>query len=113
MKKKALTTYDIAKYCDVSPRTAIQWISEGKIKAYRTPGNHCRVKIEDFIPFLKEYNIPIPKEFEMMRIADEEKRILIVDDDKNMALMIERILKLQGIYKSGLFFTKDIVSESN
>ena len=104
MNKKALTTYDIAKYCDVAPRTAIQWINEGKIKAYRTPGNHSRVKIQDFLRFLKEYNIPIPKEFESIRIPDGKKKILIVDDDKNMALTIERTLKLKGKYNLELAF---------
>ena len=104
MKKKALTTSDIAEYCDVSPRTAVQWISEGKIKAYRTPGNHSRVKIEDFLTFLKNYNIPIPKEFISTDSQDNKKRILIVDDDKDMALTIERTLKLQSKYDIDLAF---------
>ena len=104
MKKKALTTYDIAKYCDIAPRTAIQWINEGKIKAYRTLGNHSRVKIQDFLKFLKENNIPIPKELESIDAKDEKKKILIVDDDKNMALTIERTLKLKGKYKLELAF---------
>ena len=104
MKKNALTTSDIAEYCDVSPRTAVQWISEGKIKAYRTPGNHSRVKIEDFLTFLKNYNIPIPKEFISTDSQDNKKRILIVDDDKDMALTIERTLKLQSKYDIDLAF---------
>ncbi|OGX56560.1 MAG: hypothetical protein A2447_02940 [Omnitrophica WOR_2 bacterium RIFOXYC2_FULL_38_12] len=104
MKKKALTTSDIAEYCDVSPRTAVQWISEGKIKAYRTPGNHSRVKIEDFLTFLKNYNIPIPKEFISTDSQDNKKRILIVDDDKDMALTIERTLKLPRKYDIDLAF---------
>ncbi|HBG61979.1 MAG TPA: hypothetical protein DDX37_09145 [Candidatus Omnitrophica bacterium] len=98
MKRKTLTSYDIAEYCDIAPRTAVQWISEGKIKAYRTPGNHFRVKMEDFILFLKEYNIPIPEELEPLDIKNKKKKILIVDDDKNMALTIERTLKLKGRY---------------
>jgi len=102
--KKALTTYDIAKYCDVSPRTAIQWISEGKIKAYKTPGNHSRVKVQDFLIFLKEYNIPIPKELAEIRIKNEKKKVLIVDDDKNMALTIDRTLKLKNKYEIELAF---------
>jgi len=104
MKKNALTTSDIAEYCDVSSRTAGQWISEGKIKAYRTPGNHCRVKIEDFLTFLRNYNIPIPKEFISTDSQDNKKRILIVDDDKDMALTIERTLKLPRKYDIDLAF---------
>ncbi|MCK5580169.1 MAG: response regulator [Candidatus Omnitrophica bacterium] len=99
MEKKALTTYEIARYCDVNPRTVTQWISDGKIRAYRTPGNHSRVKRQDFLEFLKEYNIPIPKEFVLKDIQNEKKRILIVDDDENMALSIERTLKIGKEYQ--------------
>lgn len=102
--KKTLTTYDIAKYCDISPRTAVQWINEGKIKAYRTPGNHSRVEIADFLVFLKEYNMPIPQEFESIAFQNRKKKILIVDDDKNMALTIERTLKLKKKYELELAF---------
>ena len=104
MNKKALTTYEIAKYCDVTPRTITQWISEGKIVAYRTPGNHSRVKREDFLNFLKKYNMPIPKEFEETGADEGKKKILIVDDDKNVARSIERILKLKGGYTLELAF---------
>ncbi|HBG60527.1 MAG: hypothetical protein A2Y03_09895 [Omnitrophica WOR_2 bacterium GWF2_38_59] len=92
VNKKALTTYDIAKHCDVSPRTVAQWISEGKIKAFRTLGNHNRVKEDDFISFLKEHNIPIPEDFVSNANNGSKKKILIVDDDKNMSNSIKRVL---------------------
>lgn len=98
MYKKALTTYDIAKYCDVSPRTVAQWISEGKIKAHRTPGNHNRVKEEDFLVFLKNHNIPIPGNFNNSQDNGSQKKILIVDDDKNMANSIKRVLMRSDNY---------------
>ena len=99
MHKKALTTYDIAKYCDVSPRTVAQWISEGKIKAHRTPGNHNRVKEEDFLSFLKQHNIPIPDNFNEPQNDDSKKKVLIVDDDKNMANSIKRVLMRSDNYE--------------
>ena len=102
--KRTLTTYDIAGYCEVSPRTAVQWINEGKIKAYRTPGNHSRVEIEDFLVFLKKYNMPIPKDLLDTKLDEEKRRILIVDDDKNMALTIERTLKLKNKYELEMAF---------
>ena len=104
MNKKALTTYEIAKYCDVTPRTVVQWISEGKIKAYRTPGNHSRVKIENFLKFLGTYNIPIPHDFNALIESTGKKKILIVDDDKNMALSIQRAFTLKGEYELELAF---------
>jgi two-component system, OmpR family, response regulator VicR len=104
MKKKTLSSHDVAKYCDIAPRTAAQWIREGKMKAYRTPGSHFRVKIEDFLCFLSEYNMPIPDELATTGNVRAKKRILIVDDDRNMALSIQRILTLQDQYELELAF---------
>ncbi|MCA9408226.1 MAG: PAS domain-containing protein [Candidatus Omnitrophica bacterium] len=60
---KPLTTFDVAKHCKVNHRTVLQWVTSNKLKAYRTPGNHSRVDVKDFIIFLQEYNMPIPSEF--------------------------------------------------
>jgi len=95
MNKTALTTYEIADHCQVTPRTVIQWINDGKLKAYRTPGNHSRVQKEDFLGFLKKYHMPLPVE---VVSNTNEKRVLIVDDDKSMVDAIHRILKREKIY---------------
>ena len=92
MNKRALTTYDIAEYCQVTPRTAIQWINENKLKAYRTPGNHSRVAIEEFLSFLVKYNMPVPPELRFQVSDHARKRILIVDDDPGMVASIQRFL---------------------
>ena len=96
MSKKAITTYEAAEYCQVTPRTVIQWINEGKLKAYRTPGNHSRIQVEDFISFLKQYNMPIPSKFTPGE--EDRMRVLIVDDDKSMVDAIHRVLKREKIY---------------
>ncbi len=97
MYKNTLTTYEIAQHCQVTPRTVIQWINEGKLTAYRTPGNHSRVSIEEFVSFLKKYNMPIPKEFESASVVDL-KRVLIVDDDKDLVALTKRFLLFQKNY---------------
>jgi len=95
MKKGPLTTGEIAKYCHVTYCAVLKWVTSGKLKAYRTPGKHSRIKPKDFLSFLKEYNMPIPQELESLESQDGHKKILIVDDDKNMARSIERTLKLK------------------
>lgn len=75
-KKKGYSTFEISKFCGVYPTTVINWINQGKLKAYSTPGGHHRVTKEDLIKFLKEYNFPIPPELV------EKKRVFIVDDDE-------------------------------
>jgi len=60
MKSEPLTTGQIAEYCHVTYRAVLKWIEAGKLKAYRTPGKHSRVKVGDFVDFLTEYKMPIP-----------------------------------------------------
>ena len=101
MRNGPLTTGEIAEYCHVTYRAVLKWIVAGKLKAYRTPGKHSRVEVEDFLYFLKEYNMPIPDEFTM---GNRMKKILIVDDDKNMARSIQRILALEDKFELEMAF---------
>jgi excisionase family DNA binding protein len=92
-KRRTFTTQELAKFCDVTPRTITQWIREGKIRAYHTPGKHSRVEREDFVRFLKDYNMPIPDEIRRNYPDDHgRKRVLIVDDDPAMVSSMNRVL---------------------
>jgi excisionase family DNA binding protein len=71
------TVYKASQYCSVSPKTIINWIDAGHIKAYRTVGGHRRIRKPDLEAFMKQQGIPIPE----ADVQDERKRILIVDDD--------------------------------
>lgn len=59
-----LTTFQISQYCQVNISTVIHWVKTNKLPAYRTPGGHRRVSREDFIAFLKKYNLPVPSIFQ-------------------------------------------------
>lgn len=59
--KDILTTFEIARLCDVDISTVINWINTGKLSAYKTPGNHRRVRKADFLIFLKNYRFPVPR----------------------------------------------------
>jgi excisionase family DNA binding protein len=73
-----LTVSQAGKYCRVSPKTIINWIDAGHLKAYKTVGGHRRIKQEDLDQFLKEKGMPLPEEPKI----EEKKKILVVDDDK-------------------------------
>jgi excisionase family DNA binding protein len=88
IQDNTFTTYEIAKFCDVYPSSVIHWINNGKLNAYVTPGGHHRVTREDLIRFLKQFNIPIPG-----GLAGPEKRVLIVDDDRELAGLIEKAFR--------------------
>ena len=63
--KKIYSTFEIAALLNVGPSTVISWINEGKIEAFRTPGRHRRVKKENLLAFLKQYEMPVPDELLM------------------------------------------------
>lgn len=88
---KTLRPQEIAQHCQVTHRAVLQWIADGKIKAYRTPGNHKRVHIDDFIHFLNEYQMPIPESLRTQ--TQQKKKVLIIDDEKTVTRIIEKILQ--------------------
>ncbi len=111
-KMQTLTTGDIAKICDVSLRTVIRWIDRGVLKGYKLPGRgNNRVKKEDFISFLNEHNMPIPKELQ----KKNDGKILIVDDEISMTKAIQRVLKGAGyetsIANSGFHAHRKLLEE--
>jgi len=75
--EKIFTVFQASKYCNVSPKTIINWIDAGHIEAYRTVGGHRRIKKDDLEAFMRKQGIPVPEEEPTL----ERKRILIVDDD--------------------------------
>jgi len=81
-----LTVFKASKYCNVSPKSIINWIESGHIEAYKTVGGHRRIKMSDLENFMKKQGIPIPED----EIADERIRILVVDDDP---IIVETIVQ--------------------
>ena len=90
--KRVLSSGDVARYCGVHFRTVIRWIEKGRLKGYKLPGRgNNRIDEEDFITFLKDNKMPIPD-----GLLNENKRVLIVDDERPMAAAIQRVLRNAG-----------------
>lgn len=77
VRRKSLSTGDIARYCQVTPATVVNWIKAGKLEVYTTPGGQYRMEVRAFLDFLQENRFPIPEELQ----PANERRILVVDDD--------------------------------
>lgn len=91
-KQKVLTTGEAARYCGVNFRTIIRWIEKGYLEAYKLPGRgDNRIPAASLIAFLSKNNMPIPEE-----LAPVNKRVLIVEDQAEMASAISRTLKRNG-----------------
>jgi len=67
MPGKVFTTHQIAKECNVHHTTVINWINEGKLDSYSTPGGHRRVTEENLVRFMNKYQIPVPARLGIFR----------------------------------------------
>jgi excisionase family DNA binding protein len=85
--KKVFTTGQVAKICQVAPRTVSKWFDSGRLRGYRIPGSQDRrIPREALIRFLKENGMPLG--------ALEEEgwhKILIIGAEK---LFIDRLREL-------------------
>jgi CheY-like chemotaxis protein len=92
-QKKSLTTGDIAEVCGVNFRTVIRWIQAGLLKAYQLPSGRGdnRVQVRDFLEFLHANKMPVP---DALRAVSN--RVLVVEDEEEMALAMRRVLERKG-----------------
>lgn len=98
---KTFSTGDIAKYCDVNLRTVIRWIDKGELEGFKLPGRgNNRVTEEAFLAFLHRHNIPVPDDLREVEVVNSN-RILIVDDEVQIAKAIQRVLRGAG-YETAL-----------
>ena len=95
MTKPYYTTHEISKICNVYPTTVINWINEGALPAFTTPGGHRRITKADLVNLLTKNNMPIPEELK----REGKPRILVIDDDPNILKMIKAILVTEGSYE--------------
>ena len=58
--RKVFTTGQVAKICQVAPRTVSKWFDSGRLKGYRIPGSQDRrIPRDQLIRFLKENHMPL------------------------------------------------------
>jgi len=92
-KIRIFSALEVANICGVVNQTAINWIKNGFLKAFTTPGGQYRVYEEDLVEFLTSRGMRIPEELEALAVGGPEwERILIVDDDENLNNLLKRFL---------------------
>jgi excisionase family DNA binding protein len=87
--KQSFSTSDVAVYCHVTADTIRKWAEAGRIRVFKTPGGHRRIRREDLLRFLRENNMPIHEE-----LGNSGVKILIVDDEKAVLSVIRRFLEM-------------------
>jgi excisionase family DNA binding protein len=92
--KPIYTTHDVSRLLQVNPRSVINWIGQGLLPFYRTPGGHRRVRRDDLLAFLQKHHIPIPA-----TLIDHKFSVLVVGDEENVVDSIRTFFLGQGSYE--------------
>jgi len=73
---------EVANLCGVVNQTAINWIKNGYLKAFNTPGGQYRVYRDDLVEFIEKRGMRMPDALLGMESASADwKSVIIIDDD--------------------------------
>lgn len=93
-EKDVLTTGEVAKICNVAPRTVSKWFDSGALRGYRIPGSKDRrIPVGELIKFMRAHGIP------MDGISTGRTRVLIVDDETDVTATLQKVLAEQTNYE--------------
>ncbi len=93
-KVKIFSALEVANICGVVNQTAINWIRNGYLKAFTTPGGQYRVYAEDLVAFLEGRGMRIPEELNVLLADDVDwTSILIVDDDHDLNDILRKMIE--------------------
>src|SRR5256714_10482046 len=92
--KDVLTTGEVAKICNVAPRTVSKWFDSGALLGYRIPGSKDRrIPLIQLIRFMKQHGMPLNG------LMTGCTRILIVDGEQDIVEVLEKILEDEAKYE--------------
>ncbi len=84
---------EVANICGVANQTAINWIRNGYLKAYSTPGGQYRVYADDLVGFMIERKMRVPENLASICSARTAGHgILIVEDDSGLNSVLHQYL---------------------
>lgn len=94
LEKEVLTTGEVAKICNVAPRTVSKWFDTGSLKGYRIPGSKDRrIPVGELVRFMKSHGIPLDG------LSSGRTRVLVVDADRDVTDTLSRVLAEQTNYE--------------
>jgi two-component system OmpR family response regulator len=90
-KERIFSALEVANLCGVVNQTAINWIRNGHLQAFTTPGGQYRIYADEFKKFLDSRGMRIPHELEEYLKEDTDwTSILVVDDDTELNDLLKR-----------------------
>lgn len=92
--KDVLTTGEVAKICNVAPRTVSKWFDTGVLHGYRIPGSKDRrIPLSQLIHFMKQHNMPLNG------LMSGRTRVMIVDSEAEIVEVLEQVLEGEAKYE--------------
>lgn len=92
--RQVLTTGEVAKLCNVAPRTVSKWFDSGELRGFRIPGSRDRrIPVEQLIRFMRDHSIPLNG------LDTSKRRVLIVDRDVDFATSLRAALEKLGGFR--------------
>jgi excisionase family DNA binding protein len=93
-KQDILTTGEVARICNVAPRTVSKWFDNGQLRGYRIPGSRDRrIPLDQLVRFMKAHGMPVNG------LETGQTRVLFVDADADLAELLRTVLTEQGGYE--------------
>ena len=92
--KNVLTTGEVAKICNVAPRTVSKWFDSGQLRGYRIPGSKDRrIPVDHLLRFMRAHGMPLNG------LESGRRRVLVFDSDAGIGEAIRTSLAQQGDYE--------------
>lgn len=86
LDKEVYTTFEVAKICNANITSIKNWIEQGELRAFRTPGGHYRIERKVLDDFLNRHGMPNPFAHRARR------RILVVNPTSELVDEIRKHL---------------------
>jgi excisionase family DNA binding protein len=92
--RNVLTTGDVAKICNVAPRTVSKWFDSGQLHGYRIPGSKDRrIPVNELVRFMKANNMPT----DILPVG--KIRVLVLDGENGSKSPVIDALTARGTYE--------------
>ncbi len=92
--KDVLTTGEVARICNVAPRTVSKWFDSGKLRGYRIPGSKDRrIPLQQLIRFMRAHGIPLNG------LDTGITRVLVAESDSDIAELLSKALARDAGYE--------------
>ena len=94
-RKDVLTTGQVAKICNVAPRTVSKWFDSGQLRGYRIPGSKDRrIPLPQLVRFMRAHGIPLNG------LESGTSRVMLVDTNTELATTLADALEKDGRYET-------------